>query len=75
MKMFLPLLVNNQNLLGIIKDRKLNFNDYVTFVTSKRLSVLARLSYYISEKQRRILLKIFIESQSGYCPLVCMLHS
>ena len=44
----------NQKLLGIIIDRKLNFNDYVTSTckkADKKLSVLARLSYYISTKK------------------------
>ena len=61
----------NQKLLGIIIDRKLNLSDYVTSIyekADKKLSVLARLSYFMSIKQRRILLKTFIESQFGYCP-------
>lgn len=33
------------------------------------------LFYYMSTKQRRILLKTFIESQFAYCPLVLMFHS
>ena len=33
------------------------------------------LYYYMSTKQRRILLKTFIESQFAYCPLVLMFHS
>ena len=52
MKMCMALL---PKLLGIIIDRKLNFNDYVTSIYEKagKLSVLARLSYYVSIKQRR----------------------
>ena len=47
-----------------IIDRNLNFNDYVTyFYMKKKKSVLDRLSYYMSIKQRRILLETFIESQ------------
>ena len=54
----------NQKVLDIIIDRKLNFNDYVTSICKKarkKFSVLARFSYYMSTKQR-ILLKIFIKS-------------
>ena len=40
-----------------------------------KLSVLARLSNFTSFKQKRILLKTFIESQLGYCPLIWMIHS
>ena len=41
----------------------------------EKLFVLVRLSYYMSTKQRKILLKTFIESQFGYNPLVWMFHS
>ena len=41
-----------------------------------KLSVQARLSNnFVSFTQRRILLKIFIESQFGYCPLIWMFYS
>ena len=40
-----------------------------------KLSVLARLSNFMSFKQRRILSKTFIESRFGYCPLIWMFHS
>ena len=40
-----------------------------------KLSVLARLSNFMSFKLRRILLKTFIESQFGYWPLIWMFHS
>ena len=41
----------------------------------ENLSVLARVSHYMNTKQRKILLKTFIESQFSYCPLVWMFHS
>ena len=41
----------------------------------EKLFVLVRLSYYMSTKQRKILLKTFIESQFGYNALVWMFHS
>ena len=41
----------------------------------KKLSVLARLSNFMSVKQRHILLKTFIESQFGYCPLIWLFHN
>ena len=40
----------------------------------KRFSVLARLSNFISIKQRRVLMESFIESEFGYCPLIRMFH-
>ena len=42
----------------------------------KKLAVLSRLSSkFMSFKQRWILLKTFVESQFGYCPLIWMFHS
>ena len=35
----------------------------------------ARISNYIQPIQRRIIMKAFITSQFGYCPLVWMFHS
>ena len=67
-----------QKLLGLDIDRNLNFNGHLSSLCRKagnKLSVLARLSNFMSFNQRRILLKTFIESQFGYCPLVWMFHS
>ena len=69
---------SKQKLLGLDIDRNLNFNEHVSSLCRKagnKLSVLARLSNFMSFKQRRILLKTFIESQFGYCLLVWMFHS
>ena len=66
---------NKQELLGLDIDRNLNFSEHVSSLSRKadnKLSVLAKLSNF---KQRRILLKTFIESQFGYCPLIWMFHS
>ena len=70
---------NKQILLGLEDtDRNLNFNEQVSSLRRKagnKLSVLARLSNFMSFKQRRILLKAFIEYQFGYCPLIWIFHS
>ena len=66
---------NKQKLLGLDIDRNLNFNEHVSSLCRKvgnKLSVLARLSNFMSFKLRRILLKTFIESQFGYWPLIWM---
>ena len=68
---------NKQKLLGLQIDRNLHFNEYVSLLckkAGKKLSVLARLSDFMSIKQRRVLMKSFIESQFGYCPLIWMFH-
>ena len=59
---------NMQKSLVLQIDRNLNFNEL------SPLSVLARLSNFITIKQRRVLMKSFIESQFGYCPLIWMFH-
>ena len=64
---------NKQKLLGLEFDRNLNFNEHVSSLCRKagnKVSALARLSNFMSFKQRRILFKTFIESQFGYCPLI-----
>ena len=69
---------NKQKLLGLDIDKNLNFNEHVSSLCRKvgnKLSVLARLSNFMSFKQRRVLLKTFIESQFGYCPPIWMFHS
>ena len=58
---------NKQKLLSVIIDRNLNFDEYVFDLCKKagrKLSVLARLSNYMSFEERKILLKAFVESQS-----------
>ena len=68
---------SKQKLLGVVIDRDLNFNEYVSSLCKKagrKLSVLSRLSNLMSFQQRRLLLKSFVEAQFGYCPLVWMFH-
>ena len=42
---------------------------------SQKLNALTRISNYIQPNQRRLIMKAFITSQFGYCPLVWMFHS
>ena len=70
--------VQNKNYLRIEIGRNLNFDDHVISLCKKagrKLAVLARLSKFMSFKQKRILMKTFVESQFGYCPLIWMFHS
>ena len=62
-------------LLGVIIDRQLNFDEYFISLCKKarkKLSILARLANFLSLEQRKLLMKSFIESQFGSCPLTCM---
>ena len=68
---------NKQKLLGAVIDRNMNFDENVFDFCKKagrKLSVLARLSNYMSFEKRKILLKVFVVSQFGYCPLTWMFH-
>ena len=66
-----------QKLLGVEIDSNLNFDLYVSSLckkAGKKLSVLARLSNFMSLNQRQTLMKMFIELQFSYCPLIWMFH-
>ena len=68
---------NKQKLLEFDIDRNLNFAEYVFDLSKKarrKLSVLARLSNYMSFVKRKILLKAFVESQFGYSSLTWTFH-
>ena len=59
-------------------DNKLNFNEHVSNICRKvslKLHTLARVSHYMNREKLGLILKAFIESQFGYCPLVWMFHS
>ena len=65
-------------LLGVNIDNKLDFNHHVSTIYKKvslQLHALARVSLFISKEKLRILLKVFVESQFGYCPLIWMFHN
>ena len=67
-----------QKLLGITFDNKLNFEKHVNNLCNKvnqKLNALTTISNYIQPNQRRLIMKAFITSQFGYCPLVWMFHS
>ena len=69
---------NTVKLLGVTIDQKLNFSEHVRNLCKKasmKLHALARVSKYMSMNKRRIIMKAFIESQFGYCPLVWMFHN
>ena len=42
---------------------------------SQKLNVLARVAPYINTRKRRRIMKSFVTSQFGYCPLIWMFHS
>ena len=65
-------------LIGITIDNKLDFGKHVARLCSKvglKLHTLASISNFMKEDTLRIIMKAFIESQFGYCPLIWMFHS
>ena len=65
-------------LLGIKIDNNLDFNEHVSSVCKKvnlKLHALTRISYFMDKDTLCVLMKAFIESQFGYCPLIWMHHS
>ena len=66
-----------QKSLGAEIHSSLNFDLCVSSLcekAGKKLSVLGRLSNFMSLNQRRTSMKTFIESRFGYCPLVWIFH-
>ena len=69
--------ISKQKLLGMEIRRNLNYDDHVILLCIKagrKQAVFARLSKFMSFKERRILMKTFVESQFGYCPVIWMFH-
>ena len=68
----------SEKLLGITIDEKLTFNKHIGNLckkASQKLHALARISKYMDKDKLRTIMKAFITSQFGYCPLVWMYHS
>ena len=71
-------LSNEENLLGIFLDSKLNFESHTGSLcrkTSQKINALVRLKNYLTSDQRKLLLNSVIKSQFIYCPLICMFTS
>ena len=69
---------NQQELLGILIDSNLTFKGHINNIckkASQKLNALARISPYMDIQKRRTIMKSFITSQFGYCPLIWMFHS
>ena len=67
-----------ETLLAASIDSELDFENHNSNICSKvsrNLSVLGSIAGYIILEKRRMLFKVFIESQVNYCPLIWMPHS
>ena len=62
-------------LLGITFDNQLTMNEHIKHLckqASNKLYALARISHFLSEEKRKMLMKSFIISQFNYCPIIWM---
>ena len=63
----------SEKLLGIKIDSNLSFNEHVTELCTKasqKLHALERVSCFMTCHHKRTIMRAFINSQFGYCPLV-----
>ena len=68
----------SEDLLGILIDSELTFDDHITRLCSKanqKLSALARVSKYVTLQNWHLLMSSYVNSQFNYCPLVWMIHN
>ena len=68
----------SEKLLGVTIDNKLSFTEHVHKIcdkASQKLNALTRLSSFMSLEKRRLIMKAFVNSQFGYCPLIWMFHN
>ena len=66
---------HKEKLLGETIDNHLKFESYIKKLCSKasqKVYALSRVSLYMSLYQRRMIMKSFIMSQFGHCPLIWM---
>ena len=64
---------NKNELQGIIQDSKLSFEGHINNFckkASQKLDALARAARYMCLERRKTVIKAYIMSQFGYCPLV-----
>ena len=65
-------------LLGVTINGDLSFENHVSKLcknASQKVHAFARISNYMDTGRKRQIMKAFIESSFGYCPLVWMFHS
>ena len=59
-------------------EQNLTFENHINNIckrASQKLNALARVAPYMNMQRRIIIMKSFVTSQFGYCPLIWMFHS
>ena len=68
----------HEELLGILIDNKLTFEDHLLNIVqevNQKLHSLARISKYMPQRKLRITMKTFVSSKLSYRPLIWMFHT
>ena len=68
---------NSVKLIRIAIDNHLKFDKHISLLCStanRKLSALARISYFLTFHQKRTLIKSFFESPFRYCSLTWMFY-
>ena len=69
---------SQEKLLGLVIDKKLNFNSHLSKICKKvstKVTALARMVKIIPFEKKKLLMNAFIDSQFSYCPLLWMFCS
>ena len=65
-------------LLRITINHELKFDDHANYLRKKagqKLNAVACIAPFMNTSKNPIIMKLFVESKFGYCPLIWMLHS
>ena len=68
---------DEETLLGVILDTKLNFKTHLQTLckkASQKLHALSRISIFMESKKLKLMMNTFIMSQFSYSPLIWMFH-
>ena len=69
---------NQEKLLGLVIEKKLHFDGHLSLLRKKvgiKVTALARMVKIIPFEKKKLLMRVFIESQFSYCPLLWMFCS
>ena len=67
-----------EKLLGVTFDNNLHFETHINSLCKtgeNKISALARLSPFMSQNKRRLIMNAFFSSLFNYCPLIWLFHS
>ena len=66
---------NKGKMLGITFDNNITMHEHIKNICKKagnKLNAIARISHFLNEHKRKVLMKSFVMSQFNYCPIIWM---